>query len=325
MTNPIAGATGVTYTTAPVQDSNSGNGYFVVVSNSLGSVTSTTAILTAGHMVTASGFLTADEYFGDYADSLAAFEVLYPTASALPVPDKVEYLNIFNDNADLPNYAGERIFGWFTPPVTGNYIFFEASDDSGALWLSTNSDPANVYEIAQNQAAMDSGNDGPTDWNVTDTGSGEYAYFSTGEWRSDAFETNSGPSAFANLIGVWSAWPGLNPDGSITLTAGTAYYIEVDHYQGAYGQGEAVTYKLAGSPDPNLRCCLVVDGQCHFRVGPGHCGAGAAAQNHEHPCFRLNRDADWQQRLGECGLQRADLDESGVAVDQLDRRGQRAV
>ncbi|MGH7992690.1 MAG: LamG-like jellyroll fold domain-containing protein, partial [Limisphaerales bacterium] len=251
VTNQIAGATNSTYTTAPVQDSDSGDGFFVVASNSTGIVASEVALLTAGHMVTASGFLEADEYFGNYGDNVAALSTLYPTAPSLPAPDNVEYLSTFNDNADLPDNGGERIFGWFTPPVTGNYIFFEASDDSSTLWLSTNSDPAHVYQTAQNQADIDSGNEGTTDWNVTDTNSGEYAYFSTGEWRSDQFELGGGQNAFANLIGVWSAWPGLNAGGSIPLKAGTPYYIELDHYQGNGGQGAAVTYKLAGNPDPN--------------------------------------------------------------------------
>src|SRR5262249_49130133 len=154
-----------------------------------------------------------------YPNTLDAFGTLYPTAS-LPAPDKVEYLNAFNDHADLPGGGGERIYGWFTPPVTGNYIFFEASDDASVLWLSTNNTPANVHEIAQNQAFMISGSDGGADWTLTDTNTDEDAYASTGEWRSDQFELGGGPNAFANLTTVWAAWPGLNEDGSIPLQAG---------------------------------------------------------------------------------------------------------
>jgi len=260
VTNAITGATSPSYTTAPVQDSDSGDGYYVVVSNLVGSVTSQMALLTAGHMVTASGFLQADEYFGNYNNDLAAFSVLYPTASSLPTPNQVEYLTTFNDNADLPNGGGERIHGWFTPPVTGNYIFFEASDDASALWLSPNSNPANVYEIAQNEGYMISGSDGAPDWTLSDTNTSEYVYVSTGEWRSDAFETNSGPNAYAYLTGTWSAWPGLNGDGSIPLVAGTPYYIELDHWQNTGGQGAAVTYKLAGNPDPTQGTATLLTG-----------------------------------------------------------------
>ena len=260
VTNLIVDATSATYVTQPVQDSDTGDGFFVVVSNSAGSIASDVATLTAGHIVTASGFLTVNEYFLDFPNTLSAFGALYPTASSLPPADKVEYLKIFNDNADLPNGGGEQVYGWFTPPVTGNYIFFEASDDAGALWLSTNNVPANAYEIAQNEAYMISGNDGPTDWTLTDTGSGEGAYSGTGEWRSDQFELGGGQNAYANLSGVWTAWPGLNADGSIPLQAGTQYYIELDHWQNANGQGAAVTYKLDGNTDPSTGSASLLTG-----------------------------------------------------------------
>ena len=268
VTNLIANATNASYTTAPVQDSDTGTGYFVVVSNYINSVNSPIAILTAGHMVTASGLLVAAEYFGNYPNGATAIATLYPTASSLPAPDKLEYLSKFNDKADLPNNGGERIYGWFTPPVTGNYIFFTASDDVSALWLSTNSSPTNVYEIAQNQAWMVSGNDGPTDWTLVNTNSGEGPYLSTGEWRSDKFELGGGPNAFATLISGWAPWPGLNADGSISLQAGTPYYIEMDHYQGGGGQGAAVTYKLAGNPDPSTGAASLLTGNVIFASVP---------------------------------------------------------
>jgi hypothetical protein len=261
-TNAIGGATSAIYTTAPVQANDTGNGYFVVVSNSLGSIASEVAILTAGQMETAPGFLEADEYFGNYNIASVAFGALYPQDSSLPTPDKVEYLKTLNDNADLPNGGGERIYGWFTPPVTGNYVFFDASDDAGVLWLSTNKDPVNVYEIAQNQAWMYSGSDGATDWTDSNAAGGEYTYLSTGEWRSDLFELGGGQNAFAYATptGAWSAWPGLNPDGSIPLTAGTPYYIELDHWQNSGGQGAAVTYKLDGNPDPSTGAASLLTG-----------------------------------------------------------------
>ncbi|HZI33980.1 MAG TPA: hypothetical protein VFF11_16695, partial [Candidatus Binatia bacterium] len=161
--------------------------------------------------------------------------------------DKVEYLNTFDDNQDLPDNAGERIYGWFTPPVNGDYVFFISSDDQAALWLSTDSDPAHVYQIAQNQDWMDA-----HDWTCSDTGSGEYAYYGYGEWRSDQFELNGGPNAYNAYIYGWSQWPSLNTgNGGIPLVAGTKYYIELDHFQGNGGQTAAVTYKLAGNADPN--------------------------------------------------------------------------
>ncbi len=40
------------------------------------------------------------------------------------------------------NY-GSRMKGWLRPPVTGDYLFWIASDDEGEFWLSTDSDPEN--------------------------------------------------------------------------------------------------------------------------------------------------------------------------------------
>jgi len=48
------------------------------------------------------------------------------------------------------NYAdtyGQRITGWITPPTSGNYRFFIASDDESELWLSTDASPANAAKI----------------------------------------------------------------------------------------------------------------------------------------------------------------------------------
>lgn len=250
VTNALSGATNTSYTTAPVQDSDSGTGYFVVVSNSVsGAMTSAEAILTAGHLIgPISGFLENDEFF-NLADATTALTTeLYPGSAWLnsTAVNKVEYLPSLDDKQDLPGNSGNRIYGWFTPPVSGDYVFFLASDDSATLWLSTDSTPAHVYEIAQNQGWMDH-----LDWNVSDTGSGEYSYFSYGEWRSDLFGSGGGPNAFDNFIYGWALYPGFNTgDSGIPLVAGTKYYIEVDHFQGGGGQSAAVTYKLAGSADP---------------------------------------------------------------------------
>jgi len=250
VTNLIAGATNHNYTTGLVTDGMTGNGYFVVVSNSVsGGIRSDEAILTAGHLISSiPGFLKNDEYFNLPDAVTAVTSELYPGSSWLNSnpANKVEYLPAFDDNQDLPGNSGNRIYGWFTPSVSGDYVFFLASDDEAALWLSTDSNPAHAYQIAQNQGWMDH-----ADWTVTDTGSGEYSYYSYGEWRSDMFENGGGPNAFANFILGWTPYPNFNAtDGGIPLVAGTKYYIELDHFQGGGGQNAAVTYKLAGSADP---------------------------------------------------------------------------
>jgi len=132
--------------------------------------------------------------------------------------------------------------------VSGDYVFFVTSDDSGVLWLSSDNTPANSYLIAQNQSWMVD-----LDWTCTSTSCGEYTggYSADGEFRSDLFVSGGGQNAFNQYTTGWSASPAFNGnDGGITLIAGTSYYIELDHSQTAGGQCAAVTYKLAGNPDP---------------------------------------------------------------------------
>ncbi len=43
---------------------------------------------------------------------------------------------------------GDRMYGWFIPPVTTNYVFFISTDDGGRLSLSTNSSSTNIFVIA---------------------------------------------------------------------------------------------------------------------------------------------------------------------------------
>ncbi|MFN8444701.1 MAG: SdrD B-like domain-containing protein [Caldilineaceae bacterium] len=48
----------------------------------------------------------------------------------------------------LPDASGRRVRGWIIPPVTGNYIFYLASDDGSELYLSNGDNPANKQLIA---------------------------------------------------------------------------------------------------------------------------------------------------------------------------------
>jgi hypothetical protein len=37
--------------------------------------------------------------------------------------------------------------GWLTPPVTGDYVFWIASDDYGEFWLSSDDHPDNKFRM----------------------------------------------------------------------------------------------------------------------------------------------------------------------------------
>jgi hypothetical protein len=222
----IPGATNVTYTTAPVTDAMNCQGYYAVASNGSGSATSGVATLTAAHLVPAPGLLQVDQYFG--ANILP--DVLdFGWLAANTPPSNTLWISTFEHQSALPDSSSERIYGWFTPPVTTNYVFFISADDESMLLLSTDSSPANRHEIALEEFWSADGN------NWTNSGGGS----TLSQKRSDTYSP----------IGlVATGWPGGG--NNILLTAGTPYYIEVGHVQGGGGQSAAVTYKFAGAPDP---------------------------------------------------------------------------
>jgi len=67
-------------------------------------------------------------------------------------PDNPTSTNLVTDFFEAPtdiddNY-GTRMHGYIVPPVTGDYTFWIATDDGGALFLSTDDQPANMQQIA---------------------------------------------------------------------------------------------------------------------------------------------------------------------------------
>ena len=68
-------------------------------------------------------------------------------------PDASGFLGSFDSRWFYPTDAtenyGARITGWFTPPSTGSYRFFSRSDDASQLFLSSDANPANLVQIAE--------------------------------------------------------------------------------------------------------------------------------------------------------------------------------
>lgn len=53
---------------------------------------------------------------------------------------------------DAGESFGQRLRAWITPPATGDYVFWIASDDGGLLLLSSDADPSNALPIASVQS-----------------------------------------------------------------------------------------------------------------------------------------------------------------------------
>ena len=63
-------------------------------------------------------------------------------------PSSEAILNDFEAPTNVADNYGQRVRGFVLPPQTGDYVFWLASDDGGALFLSTDESPANKVEIA---------------------------------------------------------------------------------------------------------------------------------------------------------------------------------
>ena len=82
--------------------------------------------------------------------NILGFEVSDLTNSA-KFPDHPDVTNIvtsFETPSQSGDMYGERLIGYLLPPVTGDYVFYLASDDQGALYLSTNMSPSGKVLIA---------------------------------------------------------------------------------------------------------------------------------------------------------------------------------
>jgi hypothetical protein len=131
-------------------------------------------------------------------------DVLNGTAGA---PTSVTYPTSFEGPVNVAENYAQRISGVFIPPTTGDYVFFIAADDDADLFLSTDANPANKKLIAQ-----ETGWSGSRSYNTVGGGSTVAAK------RSDQFPGTQWATA-----------------GTITLTAGTRYYIEGVQHEGGGG------------------------------------------------------------------------------------------
>ncbi len=135
------------------------------------------------------------------------------------LPDLVRYGGLAELNTfDEFEQYGARMSGWITAPVSGKYNFFMSSDDGGALYLSTDSTPANKVLVASEPV-----------WN------GRRDWLGTARRNVDAPENRSST---------------LFPDG-IELTAGQSYYFEALVKEGGGGDNLAITWQLPGEALPD--------------------------------------------------------------------------
>jgi hypothetical protein len=57
--------------------------------------------------------------------------------------DTIRLTHLLEVPTDVYDNYGSRMKGWLVPPVTGEFVFWIASDDNGEFWLSPDSIPKN--------------------------------------------------------------------------------------------------------------------------------------------------------------------------------------
>jgi hypothetical protein len=151
-------------------------------------------------------------------------------------PDIVEYPTYFEMYAtgddlvpppdDVYDNSGGQIVGYFYPDITGEYVFYLASDDASNLYLSPDTNPANKKLIAQEAG-----------WSPVRSYQAIGGAPSTVEAKSSYSFTGT-------------EWPELSGGFAvINLTAGQAYYIEAVFKEGSGGDNLSVSID-SGFPIP---------------------------------------------------------------------------
>jgi hypothetical protein len=125
-------------------------------------------------------------------------------------PDLADLNTPFETPSNVYDNYGVRLMGFVLPPVTGEYVFYIASDDQGALFLSTDENPANKVQIALEPTWS-----GPRSW----------------------VESPSRPEP-------------SNISAPIRLKSGRKYYVEALMKEGGGGDNLAVTWQKPGDPAP---------------------------------------------------------------------------
>ncbi len=224
----IPGATQSSYA-FQTKASDNGAKFSVVVKTAslagLASLTATSkeATLTVDAAVELTGFVKHEYYAGASRASVEG-----ATAGA---PTYTELLTKFETGVNFADNYANRVSGYFTPTVTGKYVFIVAGDDDCDLFLSTDAEPSNKRLIAQQPTW---GNN--LEWNTAEGGAKDGV--------SDATQKNS------------STW---SPDGGattpfangISLTKGTKYYFEGVHHEGGGGDNFSATFYLITESAPD--------------------------------------------------------------------------
>ena len=101
----------------------------------------TTGAYTINNGGSSMGFVKREVWTGIGGTTVASIPLATP-------PNLTDTLPSFEAPINWADNYGTRLRGYISPPTTGNYTFWIASDDNSELWLSLNDNPANKLKIA---------------------------------------------------------------------------------------------------------------------------------------------------------------------------------
>jgi hypothetical protein len=87
-------------------------------------------------------------------------DLLAGTNNLESFPNKsVRLVDLLEGSSNVGDNYGSRMRGWLVPPVTGDFVFWIASDDNGEFWLSTTDSTAYKALICRQPQSA-----GPRQW-----------------------------------------------------------------------------------------------------------------------------------------------------------------
>jgi hypothetical protein len=196
-------------------------------------------------------FLIGSAYMEQWPDeapvnNLATFvqhRIGYGAAPETPIPPSSSSIQPFFETPSWENgenYGG-RLYAWFIPEISGDYVFYCTSDDASWLMLSTNDDPANKRKIAAEPS-----------WNNRRAWKGAIRTDNTDSGRDATglgFLTNQSDTWLDSEWGMPINTPAQTGANVITLQANQRYYIEAVWKEGGGGDGFGATYRLASEAE----------------------------------------------------------------------------
>ncbi|PWU10217.1 MAG: hypothetical protein C5B50_25950, partial [Verrucomicrobia bacterium] len=129
------------------------------------------------------------------------------------------------------NY-GERIRGYFTAPLTGNYYFWIAGSDSAELWISDTSEP--IEKVRRAYVSPAGGGTSPHQWNVQTSQQSKWLYLAAGQKYYLEILHKAGTGTNDNWSVAWLQ----DPLGTNTVPAGVVPGYVLGRY---YSPPTAVT------------------------------------------------------------------------------------